>query len=91
MKLNDLEIAQAKKYVSQFEANARMWQWIRWVLLSMSIVLLLLVPWHLHKAEEAYELNQTEGLLVGLDPSAEVLEKYIDAKIGLLRSEFDHS
>ena len=91
MKLSDKEIAQAEKYLAQFEKNANSWRWVRWFLLTFTVVLLMSVPWHLHKAEEAYELNQTEGLLTKLGPKSEILEKYVEAKIGLLRAEFDHS
>ncbi len=84
MKLSDKEIAQAEKYLAQFEKTANSWRWVRWFLLTFTVVLLMSVPWHLHKAEEAYELNQTEGLLTKLGPKSEILEKYVEAKIGLL-------
>ena len=91
MKLSDHEIAQAEKYLSQFEKDARLWRWFRWFLITMTVVLLLFVSWHFHKSKEAYDLNQTEGLLSGLVENSEVLEKFVDAKIGLLRVEFDNS
>jgi hypothetical protein len=91
MKLRDHEIAQAEKYLSQFEKDAQLWRWFRWFLLSMTIALLLLASWTFHKSKEAYDLNQTEGLLSGLVENSEVLEEFVDVKIGLLRVEFDNS
>ena len=91
MKLSEKEIAQAEEYIVDFEKTANSWRWVRWCLLTVSVVLLMSVPWYLHKAEETYELNQTEGLLAKLGPKSEILEKYVEAKIGLLRAEIDYS
>lgn len=91
MRLSDSEFAQAEKYLAQFEKNARSWRWFRWFLLALAITLLVSLEWHRQMAKEAYDLNQTEGLLNGLTSNSEILEKYVDAKIGLLRAEFDHS
>lgn len=90
MKLSEKEIAQAEKYLADFEKTANSWRWVRWFLLTFSVALIMLVPWYLHKAKEAYELNQTEGLLAKLGPKSEILEKYVEMKIGLLRAEFDY-
>ena len=91
MRLSAREIAQAEKYISHFETNARHWGWARWLLLSAAFAMLMSLSWHTHKAKEAHDLNQNGGFLVELDPDLEIVEKYLDVKIGLLRSEFDHS
>lgn len=87
MSLNEKDLKLTEMYISQFEKTTAMWRWTRWVILSVSIMLLCSVPYLAFKAGEIQELNSKELILKGADLNNEMVDDYIDVKIDLLRAE----
>ena len=87
MELSDEEVVLAEKYIAQFETVTRMVQWIRWIVLAVSISLLSSVVYLYGKGVEVQEMNTAESILKGSDLPEGGVRNYTDVRIELLRIE----
>ncbi len=86
-KLTPEEIGLASKYLYRYEKSAKMWVWFRWFYLLMAI-LMVGVSYHLFTlANAVHDKNTSAYILKGGNLDTPIVQKYIDARVELLRLE----
>jgi hypothetical protein len=87
--LTQEEIALATKYIKRCGKSERSWVWTRWFFLLILIFWIGGSVYYISKANQVRDKN-TSGYIFGTpNPKTDLLNKYIDARIGLLQLELD--
>ncbi len=86
-RLTQEEIRLATKYIDQYEKTISMWRWARWIMLLVALLNIYIAVSYYNQAGEIEELNTSEQILEDRELITEVLDKYINVRINLLREE----
>ena len=86
-KLTPEEIRLASKYLYRYEKSAKMWIWFRWFYLLMAILMVGVSYYLFSLANAVHDKNTSAYILEGRNLDTSIVQKYIDARIELLRLE----
>ncbi len=87
IELTPEEIRLASKYLNRDKKSAKMWIWVRWFFLLVAILMVGVSYYFFSLANAVHDKNTSGYILKGRNLDTSIVQKYIDARIELLRLE----